>query len=136
MEKYEIEPIGYIRSPYREKGDAPRQGHHRPEAEAVAVVDERWAEAMKGLEDRDRLTLVFYFHKSCRVTMTVNQPWLDGEKGVFATRSPHRPNHIGITEVSVVSIRGREITFRGPDMLDGTPLLDIKPAFRPMNSSS
>lgn len=131
MEKYEMESIGFIRSPYREREEIPRQGYHRPEIEAVAVVDERWSDALKGLEEHDRLMLVFCFHRSGEVHMTEDKPWLGGEKGVFATRSPNRPNHIGVSEVDVVSVKGREIIFRGPDMLDGTPLLDIKPVTKP-----
>lgn len=128
MEKYELEPIGFIKSPYVNRGDAPRQGFHVPEVDAVAIVDEKWVEAMKGLEDLDRLVFLFLFHRSDEIRKTENKPWLGGEKGVFATRSPNRPNRIGLSEVEVVSIEGREIRFRGPDMLDGTPLIDIKPA--------
>ncbi|SMG39390.1 tRNA (N6-threonylcarbamoyladenosine(37)-N6)-methyltransferase TrmO [Dethiosulfovibrio salsuginis] len=128
MNKYDIEPIGFIKSPYMEREEIPRQGFHAPEVEAVAVIDEKWADAMMGLENIDRLMLLFLFHRSCDVHMTENKPWLGGERGVFATRSPHRPNHIGVSEVEVLSVQGREIRFKGPDMLDGTPLIDIKPA--------
>nr|WP_321502285.1 tRNA (N6-threonylcarbamoyladenosine(37)-N6)-methyltransferase TrmO [uncultured Dethiosulfovibrio sp.] len=128
MNKYDIEPIGFIKSPYMERDEIPRQGFHAPEVEAVAVIDEKWADAMMGLEEIDRLMLLFLFHRSGEVHMTENKPWLGGERGVFATRSPNRPNHIGVSEVEVLSIQGREIRFKGPDMLDGTPLIDIKPA--------
>lgn len=128
MTRYEIEPIGFIKSPYSERGDAPRQGYHMPDVEAVAVVDEKWVDAMMGLEKFDKLVLVFLFHRSLEVHMTEDKHWLQGERGVFATRSPNRPNHIGVSEVEVVSIKGTEIRFKGPDMLDGTPLIDIKPA--------
>ncbi|MCF4152151.1 tRNA (N6-threonylcarbamoyladenosine(37)-N6)-methyltransferase TrmO [Dethiosulfovibrio sp. F2B] len=125
--KHEIEPLGVIRSPYKSKEEIPRQGHFEPEVEAVAVLDEKWREGMKGLELCDRLVFLFLFDRSEGAKLTANAHWLDGEKGVFATRSPNRPNGIGMTEVEVVSIEGLEIRFRGPDMLDGTPLIDIKP---------
>ncbi|NCC95470.1 MAG: tRNA (N6-threonylcarbamoyladenosine(37)-N6)-methyltransferase TrmO [Synergistales bacterium] len=131
MDRYDLEPIGFIKSPYREREEIPRQGFHAPEVEAVAVVEEKWAEAMKGLEGMERLMLLFLFHRSGQVHMTENKPWLGGERGVFATRSPNRPNHIGVSEVEIISIEGREIRFRGPDMLDGTPLIDIKPVSLP-----
>ncbi len=130
MDYYELDPIGIIRSPYKRTEDIPRQGHHRPEMVATAVLEPKWARAMMGLELHERLLFLFLFHRSEEIHVTENRPWFDGERGVFATRSPHRPNHIGVTEVEVVSIQGMDITFRGPDMLDGTPLVDIKPLVR------
>lgn len=129
--KYEIEPIGYIKSPYKDREDAPRQGFLEPEIEGEAIIEEKWRRALKGLEEHERIVLLFCFHRSQEVRMTVDKPWLNGEKGVFATCSPNRPNHLGTTEVTLVSVDGLKIKFKGPDMIDGTPLLDIKPALRP-----
>jgi tRNA-Thr(GGU) m(6)t(6)A37 methyltransferase TsaA len=87
-------------------------------------------EYVKGLKDLDKFShciLIYYFHKSNRVTIE-GKPFLeDNTHGIFSIRSPHRPNHIGFSVVKIQQIQGNKMYFTQVDMLDGTPLLDIKP---------
>ncbi len=91
------------------------------------MVDERFAAGLGDLEGFTHIYLVYQFHKATRTELQV-VPYMDTVKrGVFATRSPLRPAHIGISVVELVNVSGNVLTVRGLDILDGTPLIDIKP---------
>lgn len=127
-----MEPIGYIKSCFRDKFGTPRQS---------GLVAESWAEisfrpdvqaeqALQGLEGFSHLWLIWIFHqnKTARYHAKVHPPRLQGKTmGVFATRTPHRPNPIGLSLVKIVKIEDGIITVAGADLVDGTPILDIKP---------
>jgi tRNA-Thr(GGU) m(6)t(6)A37 methyltransferase TsaA len=127
-------PIGIIRSPYTRRIDAPHQGTVTEGTETgelapatlelAAWLDER---AVRDLEGFDRLWLIFAFHLSEGWKSSVKPPRGGPKRGVLATRSPHRPNGIGLSAVELVGIEGRTLHLRGVDLLDGTPVLDIKP---------
>ncbi len=122
-----IRPIGVIRSPVRNLEDAPKQGREG-NVEAVLEVDERYGDAFLGLEPGQKIQVLYWMHLAERGRLKVH-PRGDSSralKGVFATRSPHRPNPIAVDVVEVAAIDGTSITVRGIDALDGTPLLDIK----------
>ncbi|MDX1295927.1 MAG: tRNA (N6-threonylcarbamoyladenosine(37)-N6)-methyltransferase TrmO, partial [Sulfurimonadaceae bacterium] len=91
------------------------------------ILDDAFAEGLKDLEGFSHIYILYHFHKAVRTELTVT-PFMDtAERGVFATRSPLRPSHIGISVTQVVSVDENIVTVKGIDVLDGTPLLDIKP---------
>lgn len=127
-------PIGILHSPYARRIDAPHQstvvdGTESGEFVLATLELAEWLDAMV-LQDLDgfaRLWLIFAFHRSDGWKNTVKPPRGGPKRGVLATRSPHRPNSIGLSAVELVKIEGRTLHLRGVDLLDGTPVLDIKP---------
>jgi tRNA-Thr(GGU) m(6)t(6)A37 methyltransferase TsaA len=129
-----LEPIGYLRGPFAEKFGTPRQAGLVPEVESVVELVGPWdnGEAVRGLEGFSHLWLLFGFHLNdpgAAVRSTVRPPRLGGNErmGVFATRSPYRPNPIGLSLVRVCRVRADRIEVAGADLVDGTPVYDIKP---------
>lgn len=122
-----IKPIGIIHTPHNRIEDMPIQPKGASEIEGYIILDEDYIEGLKDLEGFSHIYLIYRFHQAKRTEMLVT-PFMDIEKrGVFATRSPLRPNHIGISIVELKRVGGNKIFIEGVDMLDGTPLLDIKP---------
>ena len=129
-EGIQIRPIGYVRSPHKELKGTPIQGVFAKEIEGVVELDHRYAGGFKDLDGFSHAILIYYFHKSDSERL-VGKPYLeDANHGIFAIRSPHRPNHIGISVVRIKSIEGNKLHFNEVDILDGTPVLDIKPYVR------
>ncbi len=132
---FTFHPIGWVRSPYRQRIDAPHQptvvDGTESGAPAEAVIELAGTlppESLRGLEGFDRIWVLFGFHRSNGWAPLVKPPRsAGGRKGVLATRSPHRPNAIGLSAVELVAIDGLRLQVRGVDFLDGTPVLDIKP---------
>ncbi len=126
-------PIAHIETPFREKFGVPRQaGLVDYEARVVFEPEYRVAEAVRDLEEFDYVWLLWLFHlaERDRWSPTVRPPRLGGNKrvGVFATRSPFRPNPIGLSCVRLLRIEaGPVLIVDGADLVDGTPILDIKP---------
>jgi tRNA-Thr(GGU) m(6)t(6)A37 methyltransferase TsaA len=134
MKRIELYPIGIIHSPYREGRQGPIQGHFKDEAEAWVELERRYAPGLKDLESFSHAILIYYFHMSDRETLQ-GQPYLEEEEhGIFAIRSPHRPNHLGFSIVKIKRIVENRLYFAEVDMLDGTPVLDIKPYVRHFDS--
>jgi tRNA-Thr(GGU) m(6)t(6)A37 methyltransferase TsaA len=125
-----VRPVGYVRSPFREKAEAPRQAV-ADGAEGVEGTIEMLAEHEHALDDLggfDRIWVLFWFHEAKGGPRTkVLPPRSDRKRGVFATRSPHRPNPIGMSAVRLDRIEGLVLHVRDLDLLDGTPVLDLKP---------
>ena len=121
-------PIGVIHSPYTDTGDAPIQGVFKPEVDGVVEVFPEYEEGLKDIDGFSHLILIYYFHKAEHCSL-ITTPYLDPEHthGVFATRKPSRPNAIGISVVNLVGREGNTLLVKEIDVLDGTPLLDIKP---------
>jgi len=126
--------IGILRSPYTRRIDAPHQGTvvagtETGEAASATLELLDWLEeqAIQDLGGFDRLWLIYAFHRSEGWTSRVKPPRGGPKRGVLATRSPHRPNAIGLSAVELLKIEGRTLHLRGVDLLDGTPVLDIKP---------
>ena len=128
-----IEPIGIIHSCFKEKFGIPRQSGLIQSATATLELLPPYnvEEALRGIEEFSHLWIVFAFHKSVTSTFqpTVRPPRLGGNRrvGVFATRSPFRPNPIGLSVVELKGVKGTTLELAGGDFLDGTPVLDIKP---------
>ena len=130
---YLFQPIGFIRSPYLQRIDAPHQatvapGEEAPREATLELDPSLPEETLRDLEGFAYLWLIFVLHRSEGWAPTVRPPRGPRVKrGVFATRSPHRPNPIGLSAVELVRIEGRTLHLRGVDLLDGTPVLDLKP---------
>jgi tRNA-Thr(GGU) m(6)t(6)A37 methyltransferase TsaA len=121
-----MQPIGVIHSPFTEKDQTPIQAA-RSQAIGLVEVYPEFTEGLKDIEELSHIYLLYVFHKSSGYTLQV-KPFLDNrEHGIFATRYPYRPNPIGISTVRLVARQGNALTVEGVDVLDGTPLLDIKP---------
>lgn len=123
----EITPIGTIRSSFRQVENMPIQPRGAREAVGEVVVEKQYAAGLLDLEGFSHLYLIYQFHQAPRTELRVI-PFLDTrEHGIFATRSPLRPSHIGISVVELLEVLDNRLRVRGVDVLDGTPLLDIKP---------
>ena len=120
-------PIGTIRSPFTDISGMPIQPTGARAVRGTVEISEQYAEGLADLDGFSRIILIYAFHKcaSCQLTVT---PFLDTiTHGIFATRAPCRPNAIGISIVRLVAVNGCELIIEDVDVVDGTPLLDIKP---------
>ncbi|MCY1424528.1 putative tRNA (adenine(37)-N6)-methyltransferase [compost metagenome] len=130
---YSVSPIGFVRSCFKEKFAIPRQPQLAPAArgvlELIAPFDQ--GDAVQGLEQVSHVWLLFLFHQALedKPRLKVRPPRLGGNKsmGVFATRATHRPNGIGQSVVKLEKVEAGRLLLSGIDLLDGTPVLDIKP---------
>jgi len=120
-------PIGYVRSPYSETAQVPRGPGTQHQAEGVLEIAPELEEGLNDIEGFSHLFVIWVFDRSEGYALTGVPPTDDRPHGVFATRSPYRPNPIGLTVVEVLGREGRNVRVRGLDMLNGTPILDIKP---------
>ena len=129
-EAIQIQPIGIIRSPYQEVKGMPIQGIFAGDVEGTVELKPQYADGLNDLEEFSHAILIYYFHRSGSEQL-VGKPFLQNkEHGIVAIRSPHRPNHIGLSVVRIRSIEENRLHFSEVDILDGTPLLDIKPYVR------
>jgi tRNA-Thr(GGU) m(6)t(6)A37 methyltransferase TsaA len=130
MKKITMNPIGVIHSPYKQIKDMPIQGKFKPGIKAWIELKQEYRAGLKDLDGFSHAILIYYFHKSQKVQIE-GKPFLeDNTHGIFAIRSPHRPNHIGLSVVKIESIEKNQLYFSEVDVLDGTPVLDIKPYVR------
>lgn len=121
-----MHPIGIIHAPFTEKEQTPIQAS-RSQAIGLVEVFPKFEAGLKDIEGLSHIYLLYAFHESSGYTLHV-KPFLDDrEHGIFATRYPRRPNPIGLSIVHLISRRENKLTVEGVDVLDGTPLLDIKP---------
>lgn len=124
---HEIQPIGTIHSPHENIRDMPIQPRGAAGIEGRVLVDDVYMEGLQDLEGFSHIYLIYCFHKTERTQLRVI-PFMDSQpRGVFSTRSPLRPNHIGLSIVRLKKIEGNTLVVQDIDILDGTPLLDIKP---------
>ena len=127
MNEIRYKPIGIIHSPFKEPKGTPIQP---PGAKGIAGTVEVFAEYAEGLKDLEgfsHIILIYHFHLSKRSPLKV-KPFMDTEThGVFAMRGPSRPNAIGLSVVHLVGMQGNLLRIQDVDIVDGTPLLDIKP---------
>lgn len=126
MKEIIIRPIGIIHSPLKTGKDAPRQSIWSDHEGEIEIFSE-FAEGLDGVGDLDAIMVVFNFDRSEDYDLKVTPPHRDSPCGVFASRAPRRPNQIGVSPVKVLSVDKNIIRVKGLDMLDGTPVLDIKP---------
>lgn len=127
MEEFVMRPIGHIRSPYTETSQIPKGLGATHVMEGVLEVLPEFEPGLQDIEGYSHLMIIWAPHKARRYELVMRPPSDDRPHGVFSTRSPSRPNAIGLTVVELVRREGVSLYLRGIDMLDGTPVLDIKP---------
>lgn len=131
----ELKPIGFVRV---EAEKVPRHWR-RSELEGTLVIDEEYAEGLADVEPGERIVVIFNFHRSPEFSESLlrqTPPHSDKPTGIFSICSPVRPNPIGMSVLKVLGVEGAIVSVRGLDMLDGTPILDIKPYIEVRDDSS
>ena len=127
--KFEIESIATIESPFCDLVNMPVQPKGAKEHCATIVFKPEYKKGLKDLDGFSHVYLIYYFHKVKEPKLSV-VPFNDKTntpRGVFSTRTPMHPNSLGLSIVELVKVKGNRVTIRGVDILDGTPLIDIKP---------
>ena len=124
---FSMEPIGYVRSLYTDTQDIPKGLGARHEAEGDLQIRPEFEAGLTDIEGFSHLIVIWTFHRSEGFNLMVTPPSDDRPHGVIATRAPRRPNPIGLTTVELLRRDGPVLRVRGLDMLEGTPILDIKP---------
>ncbi|HUM06974.1 MAG TPA: tRNA (N6-threonylcarbamoyladenosine(37)-N6)-methyltransferase TrmO [Terriglobales bacterium] len=120
-------PIGHVISPYKSTTDIPKGLGAKHEAEGILRILPEFAPGLQDIEGFSHLIVLWEFDRSDGFELLGAPPSDNRQHGVFATRSPYRPNPIGFTTVELLRRDGADLHVRGVDMLDGTPILDIKP---------
>jgi tRNA-Thr(GGU) m(6)t(6)A37 methyltransferase TsaA len=122
-----LHPIGTVRSPYTERGQIPKGPGARHDAEGVLEIRPDLEAGLTDIEGFSHLFVLWVFDRAEGYDLLAKPPTDDRPHGVFATRAPRRPNPIGLTVVELLGRVGPRLRVRGVDMLDGTPVVDIKP---------
>ena len=123
----ELNPIGLIHTPYRTKEETPIQGVFRPHVKGWVEVFPEFEEGLKDIELFSHIFLIYAFDRAAPVELVRLVLLDDQPHGIFASRHPSRPGALGLTVVELLRREGNRLEVAGTDMLDGTPLLDIKP---------
>src|SRR6202171_2581632 len=134
MSMFTPRPIGFVRSTYTQTGEIPKGLGAKHEAEGVLEILPEFELGLTDIEGFSHLIVLWVFDRSRGVELLGTPPSDDRPHGVFATRSPRRPNPIGLTAVEFLRRDGLDLHVRGVDMLDGTPILDIKPYLSSISS--
>lgn len=134
LEKVELHIIGTISTPHKTIENIPIQSVGAEEFIGVIEIQPQLAAALEDLDGFSNLILLYHLHLANGYKLKVKPFMDDKEHGVFATRSPKRPSPIGLSTVELIKVEANKIWFKGADMLDGTPLIDIKPFFRQVDN--
>jgi len=121
------QPIGFVSSPYKETGEVPRGLGAKHDVDGTLKILPQFEAGLRDIEGFSHLIVLWEFDRSQGFQLLGMPPSDNRQHGVFATRSPYRPNPIGMTTVELLRHEGANLHVRGVDMLDGTPILDIKP---------
>ncbi len=126
MQPVTYEPIGVVESPFETPEDVPRPGSSQVEASGTIVLDEAYEPGLQGLEGFSHVVVLAHLHEVTDVRLQVRAM---GEKevGIFATSGPPRPNPIGYSVLALDHIEGSRLSVSHLDLIDGTPVLDVKP---------
>ena len=124
---FTMRPIGTVRSPYADVSQVPRGPGTKHEAEGVLEIAPAFEAGLADIEGFSHLYVLWVFDRADPPSLVGTPPTDDRPHGVFSTRSPARPNAIGLTVVRLLGREGRRLRVHGVDMLDGTPILDLKP---------
>jgi tRNA-Thr(GGU) m(6)t(6)A37 methyltransferase TsaA len=124
---FTLRPIGYVRSPYKDTREIPKGLGAKHQAEGALDMLAEFEVGLTDIEGFSHLIVIWAFDRSQGFELLGKAPSDNRSHGVFATRSPRRPNPIGLTVVELLRREGAQLQVRGVDMLDGTPILDIKP---------
>lgn len=127
MDQIIFQPIGYIRTPFKALEGMPIQPRGGQLVRGEVVLDDEYQEGLNDIDGFSHLILIYQFHRSKGYELTV-KPFLDDSKrGLFATRAPRRPNAVGLSIVNLISRKGNVLQVENVDVVDRTPLIDIKP---------
>jgi tRNA-Thr(GGU) m(6)t(6)A37 methyltransferase TsaA len=127
MKKIEYKPIGIIRSPFKDTKGMPIQPTGAKGVRGRVVIEPEYVDGLRDIEGFSHIILIYHFHLSKGFSLEV-KPFMDDKlRGVFATRAPRRPNPIGLSVVRLIKMEGRTLHIEDVDIVDETPLLDIKP---------
>ena len=124
---YSMRPVGFVRTPFKETSQIPKGCGARHEAEGFIEVLPEFEEGLLDVEGFSHLFVIWVFDRAEGFELTGAPPTDERPHGVFATRSPYRPNPLALMVVRLLGREGRRLRVRGLDMLDGTPVLDLKP---------
>jgi tRNA-Thr(GGU) m(6)t(6)A37 methyltransferase TsaA len=124
---FTMQPIGYVKSPYTDSKQIPKGLRAKHDAEGTLVINPEFEPGLIDIEGFSHIFVLWVFDRSGDFDLTACPPSDSRPHGVFATRSPRRPNPIGLTVVELLGREGSHLFVRGVDMLDGTPILDLKP---------
>jgi len=127
MKSFTMKPIGFVRSPHTDTSQIPRGAGAKHTTEGTIEIRPDLEPGLQDLDGFSHLFVVWVFHRSEGYELVGTSPTDNKPHGVFATRSPRRPNPIGLSVVELLRREGRILFLHGLDMLDGTPVLDIKP---------
>jgi tRNA-Thr(GGU) m(6)t(6)A37 methyltransferase TsaA len=122
-----MRPIGVVRSPFSEASEIPKGRGAQHDARGTLEIHESFEAGLTDIEGFSHLFVLWHFHRVEGFDLVARPPTDNQPHGVFATRSPQRPNAIGLTVVRLLSRDGRRLHVHGVDMLDGSPILDVKP---------
>jgi tRNA-Thr(GGU) m(6)t(6)A37 methyltransferase TsaA len=122
-----LRPIGVVRSPFTDREQIPRGPGAKHDEEGVLEIRSELEPGLQDIEGFSHLYVIWAFHMADRSELVAHPPSDDRPHGVFATRSPRRPNPLALTVVELLGRDGPRLRVRGVDMLDGTPILDVKP---------
>lgn len=125
----EIQPIGYLRTPFAEPEGTPIQPGFARDCAGEACLDPAYREGLLGLAGFSHVWLIYGFHRQEQTRLVVKPFMAEVEVGVFATRAPARPNRLGLTLAKVLGVEAGRVCLSGLDMVDGSPLYDLKPFF-------
>jgi tRNA-Thr(GGU) m(6)t(6)A37 methyltransferase TsaA len=124
---FQMQPIGFVRSPYTKTTQIPKGCGAKHDVEGTLEILPEFEQGLTDVEGFSHLFVIWVFHAAEGYALLGTPPTDNRPHGVFATRSPRRPNPIGLTVVQLLRREGPRLHVRGVDMLDGTPILDIKP---------
>jgi tRNA-Thr(GGU) m(6)t(6)A37 methyltransferase TsaA len=136
IEIIDFSPIGVIHTPHKESAETPIQPVFAQGIQGTVEIYPEFVEGLEDIEDFSHIILLYYFNQSSKTMLKVKPYLQDKLRGVFATRAPHRPNKIGMSVVTLLKIEENMVYVEDVDMLDGTPLLDIKPYIKRFDSRS
>ncbi len=127
MDEIKYKPIGIIHSPFKEPKGTPIQPVGGRDVEGIVEVFPEYVKGLKDIEGFSHIILIYHFHLCDKVSLLV-KPYMDDKlRGIFATRAPCRINPIGMSIVRLTKVKGEKLYIKDIDIVDGTPLLDIKP---------
>ncbi len=129
MKSVEFNPIGYIKSPFKDIEEVPKAVIDALKYEGQLIIDDKYLESMADMKVGEEYLVLFYLHKCKGYKQTVPMKGDGPMTALFSTRAPCRPNPIGVSKIQIKEINRNIITFNGVDMLDKTPILDIKKVF-------
>ena len=133
MEAISYRPIGIISSPFKENIGIPRQAVGASDVKGTIEIFDDFSEGLKDLSGFSHIVVIFHLHMVKAPSLKAFPPWDGKEHGVFATRSPYRPNPIGVSVVGLERVDKNILHISGVDMADGSPVLDIKPYIPDLN---